>query len=262
MTTLDEILQQHFLRPGQLSLVTSVLGACASWYEHALISKILSTGDVVIHISFMHQATFHNDCMRKLGIDLAQYSQKEKYFFVDGFTGLFFQPTGQRCSRGCPVVRPSLQGLSDDVNALIEEVLSALEEGSKAYLVIESPDLLLAAGGYSSLVLLNELLDWHDRVYSTTVMIHADSALVSQTRSRFETESASFATSLAHEASILTSLRMLDTGLARDISGVLRITKRPEISAVVSEHGWNDKEVLYFVNDGSVDVFSRGEMRA
>lgn len=48
-------------------------------------------------------------------------------------------------------------------------------------------------------------------------------------------------------------LRLLDTGTARDISGVLRITRGPEGDDV------EDREVLYYVGgDGGVRVFDRG----
>ena len=58
------------------------------------------------------------------------------------------------------------------------------------------------------------------------------------------------------------SLRLLDTGAARDISGVLRITKG---SSLVDEEVTNgheeleEREVLYFVQgDGGVRIFERG----
>lgn len=57
------------------------------------------------------------------------------------------------------------------------------------------------------------------------------------------------------------SLRLLDSGVARDVSGVLRITVGGQ--AEVQEDGdglkWDDREVLYFVGgDGGVRVFERG----
>ena len=59
---------------------------------------------------------------------------------------------------------------------------------------------------------------------------------------------------LAHQARVIMGLRGLDTGVARDVSGVLRITRGTEDTDEVEE-----KEVLYFVSaDGSVKVFERG----
>lgn len=94
-------------------------------------------------------------------------------------------------------------------------------------------------------------------------MVNADSALVSRARTRLELEEAYFVTTLAHQASSVASLRMLDTGLAKDVSGVLRVTMSPVESTTSREDGqdWNEKEVLYFVKEGSVDVFGRGQMR-
>jgi elongator complex protein 6 len=94
-------------------------------------------------------------------------------------------------------------------------------------------------------------------------MVNADSALVSRSRTRLEMEESSFVTTLAHQASSVTSLRMLDTGLAKDVSGVLRVTMAFDTSSPDRQNGqdWNEKEVLYFVKDGSVEVFNRGQMR-
>ena len=68
-------------------------------------------------------------------------------------------------------------------------------------------------------------------------------------------------TSLAHEARLILSLRELDTGAARDVSGVLRIGRGGGDSGGSGERGENteEKEVLYFVGgDGGVRVFERG----
>jgi elongator complex protein 6 len=96
------------------------------------------------------------------------------------------------------------------------------------------------------------------------VLVNADSPLVSRTRTKLEIEAASLVTTLAHQASTVTSLRMLDTGLAKDVSGVLRVTRRHDLTSTptsTNDQEWNEKEVLYFVKDGSVEVFGRGEMR-
>lgn len=54
-------------------------------------------------------------------------------------------------------------------------------------------------------------------------------------------------------------LRNLDTGAAKDVSGVLRVSK----GGGASENeglDWEEKEVLYFVQrDAGIRVFGRGE---
>jgi elongator complex protein 6 len=60
-------------------------------------------------------------------------------------------------------------------------------------------------------------------------------------------------------------LRTLDTGAAKDVSGVLRMSRGGGYDASQTEGGKEDeiaeKEVLYFVQrDGGVRVFGRGEV--
>lgn len=76
-------------------------------------------------------------------------------------------------------------------------------------------------------------------------------------------EESYFVATLAHQAFSVTSLRMLDTGLAKDVSGVLRVTMGTGTGSPRRQDGqdWDEKEVLYFVRDGSVEVFGRGQMR-
>jgi elongator complex protein 6 len=58
-------------------------------------------------------------------------------------------------------------------------------------------------------------------------------------------------------------LRNLETGAARDVSGVLRVSKGGawgQGASTSAEKRWEEKEVLYFVQrDGGVSVFGRGE---
>jgi elongator complex protein 6 len=60
---------------------------------------------------------------------------------------------------------------------------------------------------------------------------------------------------VVHEADTVLSLRLLDTGAAKDVSGVIRITHSGQ-TKVRS----NDREYLYHVGgDGGVRVFERGQ---
>jgi elongator complex protein 6 len=84
----------------------------------------------------------------------------------------------------------------------------------------------------------------------------ADEPLVSAQTTSLEKAHAAFALSQVHEAEMVVSLRLLDTGTARDVSGVLRITPGGAATGFVSE----ERELLYFVGgDGGVRVFERGQ---
>jgi elongator complex protein 6 len=77
-----------------------------------------------------------------------------------------------------------------------------------------------------------------------------------------ERDHAALVLSLAHQADFTMSLRLLDSGTARDVSGVVRVT--PGDQAPNGEQGSQkreeERELLYFVGgDGGVRVFERGQ---
>ena len=67
---------------------------------------------------------------------------------------------------------------------------------------------------------------------------------------------------MAHQADFIMSLRLLDSGTARDVSGVIRITVGDEANDTgrSDEKRIEEKELLFFVGgDGGVRVFERGQ---
>lgn len=65
---------------------------------------------------------------------------------------------------------------------------------------------------------------------------------------------------LAHQARLIISLSGLETGAAKDVSGVLRVSRGgSEEQDGEGDDVVEEKEVLYFVSgDGGVRVFERG----
>jgi len=94
-------------------------------------------------------------------------------------------------------------------------------------------------------------------VHSTIVAACADIALTQSSDTPLETSHAAFVMSMAHQATSAMSGRGLDTGYAKDVSGVLRISRGAGTEPV--ETDIEEKEYLYFVEgDGGVRVFERG----
>ena len=99
----------------------------------------------------------------------------------------------------------------------------------------------------------------HQHVHTTILTSCADSPLIhSQSQSPstpLEIEHAAFVTGMAHLARTVISIRELDTGGARDVSGVLRVSR----GGAWEEGEFEEREVLFFVGgDGGVRVFERG----
>src|SRR5277367_694247 len=104
-------------------------------------------------------------------------------------------------------------------------------------------------------------LTWciQQHVHATILTISNDSPLILRQHTPLEINHAAFILSIAHQAHLTMSLRLLDTGTARDVSGVIRIgvgdAESPKGDAQIDA-----KELLYFVGgDGNVKVFERGQ---
>ena len=100
-------------------------------------------------------------------------------------------------------------------------------------------------------------------VSADSPLIHNASSFASLQTTALEREHAAFVISSAHRAQMVMQLRNLETGAAKDVSGVLRISRGGSWEAneaKQSENEWEEKELLYFVQrDGGVRVFGRGE---
>jgi elongator complex protein 6 len=145
----------------------------------------------------------------------------------------------------------------------------------KTLLVLDNPDLLLALSPTTNQSAMTSLiLTLHNLPNVSHVLTHiqADNPLLSlsQPPQPLEIEHHNFLVSMGHMSQRILGVRVLDTGVARDVSGVIRITEQ--------RTGWMDlgfdddgekgkdsdesrkgREFLYQVRgDGSVRVFERG----
>lgn len=95
-------------------------------------------------------------------------------------------------------------------------------------------------------------------MHATLLVLAADDALLRAPRTPLERAHAALVLSQAHAARAVVALRMLDTGAARDVSGVVRIALRPDDDDA-DDDALPDAEYLYHVaGDGAVSVFERG----
>tara|TARA_R110002003_G_scaffold1184_3_gene22588 strand:+ start:3973 stop:4524 length:552 start_codon:yes stop_codon:yes gene_type:complete len=144
----------------------------------------------------------------------------------------------------------------------------------KTLVVLDNPDLLLALSpqvdpsALTSLILAVHVLPTVSHILTH---VQADNPLLglSQPPQPLEIAQHNLVVKLGHMSRRILGVRVLDTGVARDVSGVIRITEQTT--------GWTDlgledekgkdnggesgkgKEFLYQVKgDGSVRVFERG----
>ncbi|KAL7796497.1 hypothetical protein V8C37DRAFT_371911 [Trichoderma ceciliae] len=275
------LLEPYLGLPEEASLIilTNVLGASSNWlilrYLYSILQQGRGTDSGVVLVSFMRDLAFWREGASRLGLDLDGPSKAGRFSFVDGLTGLLSGGRGSELTgdRG----RILKSGKLDDVRRGIEAAIGDLSLGSKV-LIVDQLDELLAISGEEEdvtgsalegmLLSLREVspdescsssrlctetrLTWHrQRVHATILTFSADDAFLRTQTTSLERSLAALVLAQAHAADAVVSLRMLDTGVAKDVSGVVRITER--------KGGEESVEYLYHVGaDGAVKVFERG----
>ncbi|KAI0886103.1 uncharacterized protein GGS22DRAFT_159895 [Annulohypoxylon maeteangense] len=278
------LLDTYLRQPPETSLIllSGVLGSTTNWlvlrYLYSLLSipsdRVAGQDNLDVHkaddtsvvlVSFLRDYSFWKEGAGKLGIDLDALARKAKFVFIDGLADIFHKPQTSTTKRSPEITsgKKVLSGITLQLlNKELGDAISSVQRSSseqKTVLIIDHLDLLLAASGgeVSSPGLQEMLLGIREKVHSCIITIAADEPLISPQATPLEKEHAALAISLAHDAYYVISLRMLNTGTARDVSGVVRVTSgggNNDIGRAVEE-----QELLYFItNDGGVRVFVRG----
>lgn len=148
---------------------------------------------------------------------------------------------------------------------------SAPGRNSRTLIILDNPDLLLATSptlSPSALTSMFLTLRTQPSVSHVLVHLQADTPLLSLSTPAqpLEVNQHNLLVKTAHMSRRVLSVRVLDTGVARDVSGVLRVTETQAPWANLGfeenkdvEKGNRNMEVLYRVGaDGNVKVFERG----
>jgi len=154
-----------------------------------------------------------------------------------------------------------------NVQEAISRALSSLAPEAEVLMVLDSPDVPIGTANANASSLLSLIYSLRELVHSTVILLPADifqhhHSYHDHTNSThvptpLDIEQQQFLLSLTHQADYLLSTRNLDTGVAKDVSGVIRITQggRGEEDSAIAK----DKEYLYLVDaNRSVKVWERG----
>ncbi|KAL7267716.1 hypothetical protein RUND412_009684 [Rhizina undulata] len=220
------------LQQTPLLLLTSVISAPASWLSQAIVAQVLtaSPSSTVIIASWTQDAAFWNEGMKKVGVDLPGMERRARVVFVDGLVG--------------------------DAKKAVEKVKSEVARvGQRGTVVLEGLEYLVAAGVTGLGEVLEMVGGVQEVAASTIVQTYADTAFMTP-HTRLEKDVAALVKTIAHGAGWVCSVRGLETGVARDVGGVLRITRGGgNVDGVV---GVEEKEWLWVVGEGGGRIFDRG----
>ncbi|KAI7321532.1 hypothetical protein KC326_g2197 [Hortaea werneckii] len=219
----------------------------------------------VVLASWMRSEKFWRDELRRTcGLDLTKNKDlQDRYTFLDQLHQPCF-PVELETRIQAAVARTSQSSSSEGGNSSTRPVI----------LVLDNPDVLIALGLASAQDLSTTLLKLRSMVHATIVTCAADTPILAAAASPtgsegvptpLEAESAAFAVQQGHSAEVVVSARELETGAAKDVSGVLRVTRGGAAFAREDEEEERggeevkEMEALYLVQrDGNVKVFERG----
>lgn len=219
--------------------------------------------------------------LRIQGLDLDKLAAKKRFAFIDGLSELYLEPA--RSKAGTSSAKTIRGNELENIHNTVKNTLKGLQAGSgKVVLVIDQLDLLLATSGdkLDTVALGDTLMDWRlvsgsevsgsilkeraneksKSAHSTVLTLSADTPLAAGHDTPLETNHSALLLNLAHQADLVMSLRLLDTGTARDVSGVCRITAGDTEGGGAAGQKAEARELLYFVGgDSAVKVFERGQ---
>ncbi|KAJ4286995.1 hypothetical protein N0V90_012876 [Kalmusia sp. IMI 367209] len=164
------------------------------------------------------------------------------------------------------------------LDATLSSALAALRPAHKTLVILDNPDVLLATAAsapaltHSALTAFFLALHARDTVSHLLVHLQSDTALLAASSAAaaasatppqaLQVAQRNLVVQTAHMSRVVLGTRVLDTGVARDVSGVLRRTVNAAAASSWEKEGDADaegREVLYKVHaDGGVKVFERG----
>ncbi|KAH0328514.1 hypothetical protein KCU74_g6099, partial [Aureobasidium melanogenum] len=181
------------------------------------------------------------------------------------------QPPQTQPSKTVHLKDSSISSTHKSLTSLLASLTSS-HPSRKTHLILDAPTLLLSTSSSpSASALFSLLLSLRSLVSTTTLVLEADFPFLAAAlpdlqhkATPLEAAHAAFVVQQAHISTWVLSLRPLDTGKARDVSGVIRVSRGgawdDDVEEDTKEQERKELEALYFVqNDGGVRVFERGE---
>ncbi|KAL8661354.1 MAG: hypothetical protein Q9202_005656 [Teloschistes flavicans] len=214
---------------GSLILLTSVLNASANWVllRHVYAAVKIEPSPSSEHVGGM------------AGFNLLDHG---KITFIDALqSGLGLRKNGIR----------------EVEDMLLKKIKEIETSNNKILLVLDGIDLLLSATEARLDEVLGMIWELREHVHTSILSMSTDCPLLLARHTSLETDDAAFLMSLAHQARAIWAVKGLDTGTARDVSGVLRISRGPATEDDDHSAGarQEEKECLFSVAaDGGVRV--------
>ncbi|MCJ1473450.1 hypothetical protein MMC13_002101 [Lambiella insularis] len=219
------------------------------------------------------------------GVDFARGARSHRFAFVDGLSELFLASSTDesKVDNASIVLRDA--ALTNVKKVILDAIEHVRHQGKpqgerRVVLVVDGLDVYLASTAQLMLAVDDILGEWRQvrralltdslpikHTYTTVVTASADAALMQYSGTRLETQHTALVASLAHEANLVIGVRGLESGVAKDVSGIIRISRGGMVGwwQAQGEKGTTTgeevegKEMLFFRNgDGAIKAWERG----
>jgi elongator complex protein 6 len=210
------------------------------------------------------------------GLDIQRLIDDKRLIYIDGLNVHDLPSNSQTPATSLDSL--SLDSLKTSLSKSLQTISATAKESQhQPTLIIESLDFLLAASPPDAHVDATAIQQFTMKLQAQcrnlVLGTSADSPLLHNRHEAsmpLEREHGALVATLAHQASLVYQLRGLDTGAARDITGVMRISRGGgyfdggggggdegvvEVGEVVEGGEW----LYQWKGDGSVRLWSRGE---
>ena len=174
------------------------------------------------------------------GIDLDEMRQNGRFFYIDALDESVSMGKGDLLFSTHVKITKALNSFSCD-----EKVL-----------VLDSPDIAIGVQPSTAYDALSFITNLRSAVQSTVITMPSDVSTGTESMGSddLRTSHQQLLLTLAHQANLVLSARVLDTGQAKDVSGVLSIT-----AGGMGEGRQRDQEFLYHVETNrAMRVWQRG----
>ncbi len=276
-----------------LSLITSIEGVNPSWLINTLIESIIydscslnrglrkndelklshkTRGIPIIIISFINDFNYFKKNLIKFGIDLDKLNGK--IIIIDCLTNLFMKIDNDGI-RGNGIQNNYKPGPFQDIDDLFKQLYTIISKltptssnsnNNKPAIILEAPDILLSSNLFNSKQLLKLMFSLQKVSSSLYVSLNIDEELIDidkhPEQTSIEFQQYDFLVHMIHRASLIIGLKPLETGRAKDVTGILRIS-RGTVPLSIDENDEKineiqEREYFYLVNgDAQVQLFFR-----
>ncbi|CAG8465518.1 12698_t:CDS:2 [Dentiscutata erythropus] len=242
-------------------LITDTLSAQGNFLVHHFIVNQIKADKHVILVGLAQIFNHYLNIGRKLGVNLTVASQKGQFSFIDGLTSLTINSS---TSFPTSMITPlSITNCTKETllnfYSVIKKIITTHHASTNSNVLLIFDDLSVLV--YSGFKVCDVLEFWGacrvliEKYDGTLIsLIHADEVSGLSSTDNIDFDDEIFVKSLIYKSEYLLSVRGLESGFSRDVSGEITIARGPKNF----EKWFRPTALHYKILDNNVQFFAKG----